>query len=471
METMMRSGVEMKGGVSGRIAEIDRERSDRVRDFAEVERRLGLEELRGQAERCMHCGVPFCHGEGCPLGNEIPNFNEAVAGGRMRDAYRILSRTSLFPEFTARVCPALCEGSCTHGATDEPVMVRQLEKLIIETAFEQGWVELPEPKRASGWSVAVVGSGPAGLAAAETLRRGGARVTVFEQSARPGGLLRYGIPNFKLDKRVIDRRIALLDEAGIEFVCGTEIGRDIAPEYLRRHFDGVLLALGTQAARDLRIPGRELPGIHLALEFLGAQARQAESGGDGPEISAKGKDVLVIGGGDTGSDCVGTAIRQGARSVTQVEIMPKPPVARAADNPWPEWPRVLRTSSSHEEGCARMWNINSVRAIGDGHVEGVEVEDVEWTTGPDGRRTFAPVTGSRRIIPAQLVLLAMGFTGVPEGGVPDALGLARTRRTTLVSSPEAHIFAAGDCATGASLVVRAMAHAIGEARKMLAALD
>ena len=456
--------------MNGRLHDIYRPVSERLADFSEVERRLGRDDLAPQASRCLDCGVPFCHGEGCPLANEIPDFNAAVAHGDLRAAWGILSRTAFFPEFTARVCPALCEGSCTHGAHDEAVMVRQIERLIVETAFREGWVEQPAPRRRLGKRVAVVGAGPAGLMAAEALRRGGADVTVFEKNRAPGGLLRYGIPNFKLEKTVIDRRIALLEKAGIAFVCGTEIGRDIAPAYLKAKFDAVVLALGTAKARDLAIPGREKKGIHFALEFLGSEARFDTGEAATRTVSAAGKDVLVIGGGDTGSDCVGTANRQGAKSVTQIEIMPKPPASRAPGNPWPEWPRVFKTSSSHEEGCVRAWNLNSKRALGEESVEGIEVEEVKWGKGPDGRMGFTPQEGTVRTIPAQLVLLALGFTGVPEGSPGDGLGLARTPRGGLVSDPEGKVFAAGDCATGASLVVRAMAHAKAVASDVLSAL-
>jgi len=455
---------------AGRIHALYRPVSERTGDFREVERPLDAADLVQQAARCLDCGVPFCHGEGCPLANEIPSFNAAAARGDWKTAWGILSRTSFFPEFTSRVCPALCEGSCTHGANDEAVMVRQIEKRIVETAFAEGWVAQPAPRRRLSRRVAVVGSGPAGLVAAEALRRGGADVTVFERDRAPGGLLRYGIPSFKLEKRVIDRRLALLEKAGIVFACSTDIGRDLSPAYLARKFDAVVLAVGTAKARDLAVPGREKAGVHLALAFLGSEARFDTGEAEKRVIDAKGKDVLVIGGGDTGSDCVGTANRQGAKSVTQIEIMPRPPERRAADNPWPEWPRILRTSSSHEEGCARAWNLNTLRMLGNDAVEGVEVEEVRWETGADGRRSFSPVEGTKRTIPAQLVLLALGFTGVPEGGATEGLPLARTPRGGLLSNREAKVFAAGDCATGASLVVRAMAHAKAVAGDVLAAL-
>ena len=341
-------------------------------------------------------------------------------------------------------------------------MVRQSEKHIIETAFAKGWVKPRPPAAENGKSVAVVGAGPAGLSAAVTLRRKGYKVTVYEKNADIGGLLRYGIPCFKLDKALIKRRRALLEAEGIAFVTGVEVGTDISAAYLQRAHDALVLAIGTPAARDLNIPGREQDGIHLALEYLSHQNRllTGEVASTPATLNAHGKRVLVIGGGDTGSDCVGTAIRQGARKVTQIEIMPRPPDMRSPSTPWPLWPYQLRTSSSHHEGCTRRWNLNSLRFLGtDGAVTGVEVETVKWTFAPNGKPLkFAPVPGTKEVIEADLVLLAMGFTGVPKDNpIVAQLGLALTPRTALVSAPERNIFAVGDCATGASLVVRALA--------------
>ena len=404
-----------------RIHDIYRPAEERKADWREVERSLSDEELKEQTSRCMNCGQPFCHAYGCPLGNLVPDQNRAVAQGDWKRAYDLLTVNSDFPEFTSRICPALCEASCVHGLDEEAVMIRQSEKRIIETAFERGWVVPRPPERENGKSAAVIGAGPAGLSAAVTLRRRGWAVTVYERRAQIGGLLRYGIPCFK--------------------------------------HDAVVVAIGTPAARDLKIPGRELEGIHLALELLEGQNRFLTGELPEPPISAKGRDVLVIGGGDTGSDCVGTAIRHGAKSVTQIEIMPKPPEERDASTPWPLWPYMLRTSSSHKEGCIRRWNLNSLRFVGDGRVSGVEVEMVKWEFSPEGRPAkFAAVPGTKETIKADLVLLAMGFTGVPSDlPLVAQLGLKETPRTALLPDPARNIFCVGDCASGASLVVRALA--------------
>ena len=432
---------------------------ERKGDWREVERVLSDEELKEQTSRCMNCGQPFCHVYGCPLGNLVPDQNRAVAQGNWKRAYALLSTYSDFPEFTSRICPALCEASCVHGLDEEAVMVRQSEKRIIETAFKNGWVVQRPPERENGRSVAVIGAGPAGLSAAVTLRRKGWAVTVYEKRADIGGLLRYGIPCFKLDKALIRRRRAILEAEGIRFVTGIEVGKDISAEWLARQNDAVVVAIGTPAARDLKIPGRELAGIHLALELLEGQNKFLTGETDAPAINAKGMNVLVIGGGDTGSDCVGTAIRQGAKSVTQIEIMPCPPEERSESTPWPLWPYMLRTSSSHKEGCARRWNLNSLQFIGKNRVTGVEVESVEWEFSPEGKPLkFHSVPDTKETIKADLVFLAMGFTGVPkENPVIAQLGLAQTPRTALVSAPARNIFCVGDCASGASLVVRALA--------------
>ena len=432
---------------------------ERKGDWREVERMLSDAELKEQTSRCMNCGQPFCHAYGCPLGNLVPDQNRAVAQGDWRRAYALLSANSDFPEFTSRICPALCEASCVHGLDEESVMVRQSEKRIVETAFENGWVVPCPPEKENGKRVAVVGGGPAGLSAAVTLRRRGWSVTVYERRANIGGLLRYGIPCFKLDKALIDRRRAILEAEGVRFVTGIEVGKDISAEWLAKNNDAVVLAIGTPAARDLKIPGRELRGIHLALELLEGQNRFLTGEIAAPPIDAKGKDVLVIGGGDTGSDCVGTAIRHGAKSVTQIEIMPCPPDERSASTPWPLWPYMLRTSSSHKEGCIRRWNLNSLRFIGEREVTGVEVERVVWTQSPEGRPLkFAPATDSREVIHANLVFLAMGFTGVPaDNPIVAQLRLKQTPRTALISDVPRNIFCVGDCASGASLVVRALA--------------
>ena len=444
-----------------RIHDYYRPVEERKGDFREVERELAQEKLRPQVERCQDCGLPFCHGFGCPLGNLVPDQNRAVAAGDLKRAYELLSINSDFPEFTARVCPAICESCCVRQLDEEPVMIRQSEKLIIETAFRNGWVAPRPPKAENGRSVAVIGAGPAGLSAAVTLRRRGYAVTVYEKNAKIGGLLRYGIPAFKLDKAVIDRRQRILEAEGVRFVVNTTVGVDVSAAYLAKTHDVVVVAIGTPAARDLKIPGRELPGIHLALDLLGRQNQAL--GGEIPEnpIACRGKRVLVIGGGDTGSDCVGTATRLGAASVTQIEIMPRPPDMRSASTPWPQWPYMLRTSSSHLEGCERRWNLNSLRFVGDGAVRGVEVETVQWEFSPEGRPlAFKAVPGTKETIPADVVLLAMGFTGVPtDHPIVREFELAQTPRTALVSDPARNIYCVGDCATGASLVVRALADA------------
>ena len=443
-----------------RTHDIYRPTEERKGDWREVERMLSDAELREQTSRCMNCGQPFCHAYGCPLGNLVPDQNRAVAQGDWRRAYELLSANSDFPEFTSRICPALCEASCVHGLDEEAVMVRQSEKRIIETAFAEGWVVPRPPEAENGKSVAVVGAGPAGLSAAVTLRRRGWRVTVYEKRANIGGLLRYGIPCFKLDKSLIDRRRTILEAEGVRFVTGIEVGKDISAEWLAKQNDAVVVAIGTPAARDLKIPGRELAGVHLALELLEGQNRFLTGETPAPAIDANGKDVLVIGGGDTGSDCVGTAIRHGAKSVTQIEIMPKPPDERDKSTPWPLWPYMLRTSSSHKEGCVRRWNLNSLRFVGKGgRVSGVEVETVEWEFSPEGRPAkFRSVPDTKETIKADLVFLAMGFTGVPaDTPLVAQLGLRETPRTALLSDPARGILCVGDCASGASLVVRALA--------------
>ncbi len=432
-----------------RIAHVYRPVAERVRDFNEVETPLTEQQLAEQSARCMGCGIPFCHGMGCPLGNLIPDFNEAVHKGDWKQAWDLLSATSSFPEFTSRICPALCEGSCTGGLNLEPVMIRQIEKAIVETAFANGWVKPAVPAKRTGKKVIIAGAGPAGLAAAVLLNQAGHSVTIYEKNKFPGGLLRYGIPDFKLNKEIIERRMRILEESGIEFVLGTEVGTDVSAEYLRKRCDALLITCGTPVPRDLKIPGRELKGIHFALEFLQGQNRVNSGELSELPVSAKGKRVLVIGGGDTGSDCVGTANRQGARSVTQIEIMPRPPEKRSESTPWPNWPYLLRTSSSHEEGCVRRWEIQSRKFNGkNGSVASVDIVPVRWTLSPFGRPLkFEELADKAETIEADLVLLALGFLKLDRAAMLERLKLA--------DMPE--VFIAGDSANGPSLVVRAIA--------------
>ena len=411
---------------------------DRINDFSEVEQTLNTGERKLQASRCMDCGVPFCHWA-CPLGNRPPEFQDALWKGDWRKAYEILARTNDFPEFTGRVCPALCEQSCVLKLSiDAPVTIREDEAAVIEAAFREGYVQPKVPRR-NGRRVAIVGSGPAGLAAANRLNHLGYEVTVFEKDEYVGGLLRFGIPNFKLNKPIIDRRIRLMEAEGVVFRVNQEIDLRRLPE----GFDAYCLCTGTPQARDLAVPGRELAGIHFALEMLAQQNRilagQTFAEEEG-RITARDKHVLVVGGGDTGSDCVGTANRQGAKSVTQIEIMPQPPAGRNPATPWPQYPRVLKTSSSHEEGCTRRWCLSAVRFVGEeGHVRGAEVEEVEWQPDPDGGRPRMQPTGRRETLQADLVLLAMGFLKPEFPPLP------------------ANVWIAGDAATGPSLVVRCIA--------------
>ena len=438
---------------------------DRVNDYGEVEQTLNSEDRRLQASRCMECGVPFCHWS-CPLGNRQPEWQDRLYKNDIKGAYQLLTMTDDFPEFTGRVCPALCEKGCVLNKEHEPVTIRENEAAIVERAFSEGYVTACPPKKRTGFRVAVIGSGPAGLACANQLNRRGHSVTVFEKNEAPGGLLRFGIPDFKLNKSVIDRRLDLLKEEGIEFRCGVKVGTDISASEILEEFDAVCLAMGAEVPRDLKVEGRELKGVHFALELLQQQNRVnagAEISRD-ERISAKKKNVLVIGGGDTGSDCVGTARRQGALSVTQIEIMPKPPVGENPVTPWPYWPVVLKTSSSHLEGCERRWLLDTRRFVADadGHVREVEVEEVEWEKDEESGRMNLIHTGRTDTIKADLVLLAMGFTQPVAEGVIDVLGLEKDARGNVKvnengQSSNPKVFAAGDVSTGASLVVRCIA--------------
>jgi glutamate synthase (NADPH) small chain len=441
-----------------------RNKAQRVTDYNEVEKKLSHKSLEKQAERCMDCGIPFCHGCGCPLSNLIPEWNELTSIGKWDEAFQLLSATNNFPEFTGRVCPALCEASCTIGLDGEPVSIRQIEKSLVENAYKTGYLKPTPPKTRTDKNVAIVGSGPAGLALADCLNKRGHTVTIFEKNEQSGGLLRYGIPDFKLDKHIIDRRINLMTEEGVIFKNSIAVGKDIYIEYLQKEFDAVGLTMGAEVPRDLPTPGRELKGIHFAMDFLTQQNRRVsgESLNNEP-IIANGKDVIVIGGGDTGSDCVGTSIRQGAKSVTQIEIMPKPPEDRSEFTPWPEWPYSLRTSSSHKEGCKRMWDIKTSNFVGvDGQIKSINCVQVEWEIDKDGRpASMKDVKNSEFTMDADLVLLAMGFTGPKQGSETPTNTLKLDPRGNIEVSKDGMtsangIFAAGDAATGASLVVRAM---------------
>jgi glutamate synthase (NADPH/NADH) small chain len=450
---------------------------ERIHDWSEAHPRLSDGDLADQGARCMDCGVPWCHtgvlisgmASGCPINNLIPEWNDLVSRGQWREASIRLHRTNNFPEFTGRVCPAPCEGSCTVGLNGDPVTIKTIEQEIADRAWDEGWITPSPPLTRTGRRVAVIGSGPAGLSAADQLNRAGHDVTVFERAGRIGGLLMYGIPNMKLDKDVVSRRVRLMEEEGVEFRTGVTIGADIAVDQLQAGFDAVVLATGATVARDLAVPGRELGGIHLAMSYLRGNTRRLLDGGADAEapIDAAGKDVIVIGGGDTGTDCVGTAIRQGARSVRQLELLGRPPLERAATNPWPEWPKVYKLDYGQEEAEAlwgedpRRYSTTTRRFIGrNEHVTGIEIADLSWQTGSDGRVAMREVPGTAQVLPADLVLLALGFLG-PEPVLPKAFeceldprGNVRTDADTMTTVPG--VFAAGDCSRGQSLVVWAI---------------
>ncbi|HYY16937.1 MAG TPA: glutamate synthase subunit beta, partial [Gammaproteobacteria bacterium] len=433
---------------------------ERIRDWRQVMQPWPEEALGQQAARCMDCGIPFCH-QGCPLGNLIPDWNDLVYRGYWRDAIDRLHATNNFPEFTGTLCPAPCEGACVLGINDDPVTIKAVELAIIDRAFAEGWVEPQPPAVLTGKRVAVVGSGPAGLAAAQQLRRAGHTVTVFERADRIGGLLRYGIPEFKMEKRVLDRRLEQLEAEGVQFRTRAHVGVNVAVEELHRDFEAILLTGGACAPRDLPVPGRELQGIHFAMDYLTLQNRRCE-GDVIPEsqfISARGKQVVIIGGGDTGADCLGTVHRQGAASVHQLEILPQPPPHRAEDNPWPLWPNIYRVSSAHEEGGKRVYSVSTKRFIGDkaGRLKALELGLVEMDR-VDGRPVFREVEGTDYELPCDLVLLAMGFVGPERPGMLEQLGVKLTERGTvwrdqnwMTSIPG--VFTAGDMQRGQSLIV------------------
>jgi len=463
--------------------------AERVRDWKSLHLHLPEERLQTQAARCMDCGIPFCHKgqmlngmtSGCPINNLIPEWNDLIYRGLWHQAYDRLHKTNNFPEFTGLVCPAPCEAACTLGISDPAVTIKNIEYAIIERAFDEGWVRPTAPARRTGRRVAVVGSGPAGLACADQLNTVGHEVTVFERADRAGGLLMYGIPNMKLDKVLVERRVAVLRDGGIHFVTGVEVGVDVTAEALRRDFDAVVLCTGATRPRDLLVPGRDLGGIHFAMDYLRGNTQSLLDSGhaDGRYLSAAGQDVIVIGGGDTGTDCVATALRHGCRSLVQFEIMARPPDTRAADNPWPQWPRVYKRDYGQEEAAAlfgedpRTYSVQTVELLGDanGCLRGLRTVDVAWLAGDNGRVAPRPIPGSEREWPAQMVILALGFLG-PEGGLPAQLGVAQDGRSNIdapygrfqTSAPG--VFAAGDARRGQSLVVWAIHEGRAAAREV-----
>ena len=466
----------------------DRSPLSRIKDWKEIHLHLPEENLKTQGSRCMDCGVPFCHtgrlisgmASGCPVNNLIPEWNDLVYRGLWREALERLHKTNNFPEFTGRVCPAPCEGSCVLGINNPPVTIKNIEVSIIDKAWEEGWVTAQPPAKRTGKKVAIIGSGPAGLSAAAQLNRAGHTVTVFERADRPGGLLMYGIPNMKLDKQeVVMRRLTLLEDEGVKFLCNTTVGENYPAENLAKEFDATILCTGATKPRDLPIPGRELKGIHFAMDFLTANTKAVLDGSKGANyISADGKDVVIIGGGDTGTDCVGTSLRHGCKSLLQLEIMAKPPLERAGNNPWPEWPKTYKMDYGQEEAAAkfgddpRVYLTTATHFEGDanGNVKSVHVVDVEWKK--DDKGNFGPqkVPGTEKVLPAQLVLLAMGFLG-PEQPLLDALNLERDPRSNVKAEHEKYttslpgVSAAGDCRRGQSLVVWAFNEGRGAARE------
>lgn len=459
--------------------------SERLNDYDEFINRYNDQQLNNQAARCMDCGIPFCH-NGCPLGNVIPEFNDAVYRKNWEEAYDILRSTNNFPEFTGRICPAPCETACVLGINQPAITIEEIEKHIIEIAFDKGLVKARKPHVRTGKKVAVIGSGPAGLAAAAQLNYAGHQVTVFERDEKPGGLLRYGIPDFKLEKWVIDRRINLLEEEGIVFKCHANVGVNVRVNDLLREYQAIVLAGGSTVPRNLDIPGRELKGVHFAMDFLKQQNKRnyvgdplahadIESNILGEEVLANKKHVVVIGGGDTGSDCVGTSNRHGAASVTQFELLPKPPEGRTPHMPWPTYPMVLKTSTSHEEGCERQWAIATKSFIGDeqGNLKALRIVDLEWTSSSDGRPAqFKEVAGSEREIPCDLALLAMGFVHPQKTGLLEELDIELDDRGNVRATEKAYqtnipkIFTAGDMRRGQSLVVWAISEGRECARKV-----
>ncbi len=466
----------------------DRSPSERVRDWKEFHYHMEETPLRQQGARCMDCGVPFCQtgklisgmASGCPINNLIPEWNDLVYRGLWQEALVRLHKTNNFPEFTGRVCPALCEGSCVLGISSPPVTIKNIEVAIIDRAFEEGWVVPEPPKVRTGKKVAVIGSGPAGLSAAAQLNKAGHLVTVFERDDRAGGLLMYGIPNMKLDKReIVERRLKIMEQEGIEFVCNTNVGVDSETSALLKGFDATVICTGATQARDLQVEGRNLSGVHFAMDYLTVSTKALLNGGnEHAPIHAKGKDVIVLGGGDTGTDCVGTAMRQGCRSLTQLEILPKPPMDRAADNPWPEWPKVYKLDYGQEEAAARFGQdprtyITTVKKlVGDAHgkLQSVTTVEIGWEKNANGQFLPVETPGSEKTMPAQLVLLAMGFTG-PEEPLLKHLKVERDARSNIKAEYDKYgtsvkgVFAAGDCRRGQSLIVWAINEGRGAARE------
>ena len=450
--------------------------TERKKNYKEFVDLLPEQKLNEQSARCMNCGVPFCH-NGCPLGNIIPEFNDAVYRKEWKDAYEILISTNNFPEFTGRICPAPCESACVLGINQPAVTIEEIEKHIIEIAFEKGFVAPRKPTLRTGKKVAVIGSGPAGLATAAQLNYAGHEVTVFERDSKPGGLLRFGIPDFKLEKTVVERRIAVLEEEGIQFICNANVGVNVRVNDIMRDYHAVVLAGGSTIPRDLTIPGRDLKGVHYAMEFLKQQNKRVSNITlEEQDIKATKKNVVVIGGGDTGSDCVGTSNRHEATSVTQFELLPKPPEARAEYMPWPSYPMILKTTSSHEEGADRIWGVATKAFIGDekGNLKALQIVDLEWTSSTDGRPSkFTEKEGSIREIPCELALLAMGFLHADPAGIIDELDVALDERGNVKASEHnyktniAKVFTAGDMRRGQSLVV----WAISEGRECARQVD
>ncbi len=446
---------------------------ERVQDYNEVEITLSDEDRKLQASRCMDCGVAFCHWS-CPVGNIMPEWQDKLFKDDWKAAYEILQETSNFPEFTGRVCPALCEGSCVLSINDKSVTVRQNELAVIEKAFAEGWVTPKIPKKRTGKKVAVIGAGPAGLACSDLLNKAGHEVDLIEAADEVGGYLRYGIPDFKLAKKVIDRRVDVLKAEGLNVKTGTKAGEDISIEDLENNYDAICVTIGAREARDLPIEGRELDGIHLAMDFLEQQNRivKGEKFSDSDLINPLDKNVVVIGGGDTGSDCVGSSNRQSAKNIHQLELMPKPSEHRTEDTPWPLWPSLLKTSSSQAEGCDREWKISTKRFVGEnGKLTKIEAVKVEWTKDENGRMSFNEVPGSEFEIEADLVFLAMGFTHVEQEGFVSKMGLKLTDRGNIevdesYKTNKAKVFAAGDANTGATLVVKAMSQGRNAAKSI-----